>query len=254
MSKCLSHSRTVAAMSMKVVTRSNPRNRFPSWINQVDLIILSLKELSAESRTMTTMEPRKPFRSGWNCHKIENLFQSMHGLRNGKMMNNLKELLSLPFLKRPETALTMQQKSLGARELVHFETEVLTPITWGQPTIPLVSQDQALYRLQLPPRLKVSGDHTMLSKEMFQEKESYQPMQRDTEEATMKMHTEWKAHPSDLILHLDMLLQCHLLMTLLGTLQLSATMSSTVSKENRESTWSIRKFSRSIKSSMRSLK
>lgn len=100
--------------------------------------------------------------------------------------------------------------------------------------------------------LRDSGDLTMLSKEMPQERGRCQPMLRDTEEATTSTDTVLRDHPLDLtrlldMQDLDLLHQDTTSLRLQDMLQLSVTTSSTVNRESKESIWNTRKSSKSTR-------
>lgn len=192
------------------------------------------------------MMPSKLFRLGWDYQKTEISSKSMPGLRNGSQLRVLQTRVSLPSSR---WLMMTWATNLEASGQVHCAMEELTPTTWDRRTIR--AHTQGLYLQVLYLRLQLlqlaSGGLTTPNKWMLSEKESCLLMLKGSEEA----------HPSDHSHLTDTWCTCHLkikLLRLLGTLQPSATTISIASSGKQESTWNTIKFSRSIRSSMKSLR
>lgn len=219
------------------------------------------------------MKPRKPFKLGWNCQKTGTSSNNTLGVSNGSQLKGEWSQVSLPSLRRLMTTLEI---SPMVREQVHWEMVVLTPTTWDQLTIQALFQVPVLcLHLQdhkLPVHLKVFGDHTMHSRGMFLEKETYLLMLKWWGEAEFQAHQLDRTllqgmlcimfhllNPCNMLHNHNMLhihnmrhIQFQLLMH--GMRPHSATMSNIVNRESKESTWNTKRSSKSIRSSTKSLR
>ena len=180
----------------------------------------------------------KPFKIGWRPQRTESLSWTTTMLEHGKQMIMVSSLIS-----RKLMVVMIRRPYLLERELVPTGVElVMLPTTWDRQTF----QPDLTHHLPM-----VSGDHIMPNKETLQENESFLQMLRDTEEA---LQLDLTLQEDPFMVHHHLLLSQFQFLLLPDMLQHSVITNNIGSRGSKESMLSTKKFNRSIKNNLRSLR